>query len=511
MAITHFSMSIVKASKGQSVVAKAAYQSADRLYCDKDMSYKNYLYKQSELVYEGILLPSHAPDSFHDRATLWNAVEKVEKQCNAQYARNIIIALPNELPTDQLILLVKEYCMNEFVSKGMCCDIAIHDKGDGNPHAHILLTMRALDEHGKWMSKSRKVYVLDDDGNKIKLPSGNYKTRKENVTDWDNRDNCEKWRQSWASHTNKYLELCGSDVRIDLSSYERQGIDKIPTVHLGCAATEMEREGTSTCLGDLNRDIKSFNDLVGKVISVVKSLHDMWVGFRTPKPREESLSDYMSRYLEIRADGRSTWPLSAQQKCDFKDLITLHNTLCYLKHKGIYDIDGLNSYLQSCEKQEAGMKEKLKSINKRVSKIDAVITAKKICHEYEPIVKKLDKLFIKSAKEKYRSEHKDKIDAYFTKKSYLKKHAGEDAGKKLSELTSEKEKLLKKKADIEANLSSSMTESEKTLRSMIKTIKAASNEDVLKKRGIIDRLNDQKRRSELVNNKPARKNKLERD
>ena len=105
------------------------------------------------------------------------AVEKVEKQCNAQLARNIIIGLPNEIPNDQLILLVKEYCMDEFVSKGMCCDIAIHDKGDGNPHAHILLTMRALDEHGEWMNKSKKVYILDEDGNKIKLPSGNYKTR----------------------------------------------------------------------------------------------------------------------------------------------------------------------------------------------------------------------------------------------------------------------------------------------------------------------------------------------
>lgn len=161
MASTHFSVSIVKASQNQSAVAKASYQSAERLYCDKDMTYKNYLYKQSELVYKDILLPPNAPESFHDRATLWNAVEKVEKQCNAQYARNIIIGLPNEIPNDQLILLVKEYCMNEFVSKGMCCDIAIHDKGDGNPHAHILLTMRALDEHGEWMSKSRKIYVLD--------------------------------------------------------------------------------------------------------------------------------------------------------------------------------------------------------------------------------------------------------------------------------------------------------------------------------------------------------------
>ncbi|MDD6657034.1 MAG: MobQ family relaxase [Lachnospiraceae bacterium] len=511
MASTHFSVSIVKASQNQSAVAKASYQSAERLYCDKDMTYKNYLYKQSELVYKDILLPPNAPESFHDRATLWNAVEKVEKQCNAQYARNIIIGLPNEIPNDQLILLVKEYCMNEFVSKGMCCDIAIHDKGDGNPHAHILLTMRALDEHGEWMSKSRKIYVLDEDGNKIKLPSGNYKTRKENVTDWDDRDNCEKWRQSWANHANKYLELCGSDIRIDLSSYERQGIDKIPTVHLGSVASEMEREGIPSHLGDLNRDIISFNELMDKVIAIVQSLYDKWIASRTPKPHEESLADYMSRYLEIRADVRSTWSLYAQQKSDFKDLLSLHNTLCYLKSKGIYDINGLNSYLQSCEKNTASTKEKIKSINKRLSKINSVITAKEICRDYESIAKEYDKIFFSKPKEKYRSEHKDELDTYFTKKSYLKKYAGDDAGKKLSELNSEKDKLLKQKADLEASLSSIMTDDEKKLRSMIKTIKTAPNAEKLGKRSIHDRLNDQKRRSELSNNKPTRKNKHERN
>lgn len=257
--------------------------------------------------------------------------------------------------------------------------------------------------------------------------------------------------------------------------------------------------------------IISFNELIEKIIAIAQALYEIWVEFRTPKPHKESLADYMSRYLEIRAEVRSTWSPYAQQKCDFKDLITLHNTLCYLKYKGVYDIEGLNSYLQSCEEQEASTKEKIKSINERVGKINAVMNAKKICHEYESIAKEYDKKYFAASKAKYRSEHKDELDAYFKKKAYLKKYAGDDASKKLSELTSEKEKLLKQKSDLEASLSSAMTDNEKTLRSMIKTIKAAENADELGKRSIHDRLDDQMHRLKLLENKPARKHNIERN
>jgi len=98
---------------------------------------------------------------------LWNSAEKVETQWNSQLARKIIIALPIEIPTEQYAELVRSYCREQFVSKGMCCDFAVHDKGDGNPHTHIMLTMRAIDENGKWLPKCRKVYELDEHGNRI--------------------------------------------------------------------------------------------------------------------------------------------------------------------------------------------------------------------------------------------------------------------------------------------------------------------------------------------------------
>ena len=175
----HFKISIVKRSQGQSAVAGAAYQSGERLFSEYDQKTKFYN-KKKELVHSEIMLPPHAPPGYADRATLWNAVEAVENQWNSQLARRIVLALPREVPKDQYVSMLKEFCKAQFVSKGMIADFAIHDKDDGNPHAHILLTIRAMDEHGKWLPKARKVYDLDENGERIKLPSGNWKSHKEN-------------------------------------------------------------------------------------------------------------------------------------------------------------------------------------------------------------------------------------------------------------------------------------------------------------------------------------------
>ena len=164
---THFQISIQKRSENKSAVAGAAYQSGSKLFSEYDNRTKNYLRKQNEVIHSEILLPQNAPQEYLDRETLWNSAEKVETQWNSQLARKIIIALPREIQTDQYAELVRSYCREQFVSKGMCCDFAVHDKGDGNPHTHIMLTMRAIDENGNWLPKCRKVYELDEHGNRI--------------------------------------------------------------------------------------------------------------------------------------------------------------------------------------------------------------------------------------------------------------------------------------------------------------------------------------------------------
>ena len=128
----HFKITIVKRSQGQSAVAGAAYQSGERLFSEYDQKTKFYN-KKKELVHAEIMLPSHAPPGYADRATLWNAVEAVENQWNSQLARRIVLAFPVEVPKEQYLSMIKEFCQEQFVSKGMIADFAIHDKGD----AHI--------------------------------------------------------------------------------------------------------------------------------------------------------------------------------------------------------------------------------------------------------------------------------------------------------------------------------------------------------------------------------------
>lgn len=162
MPVPHLEIRIVQRSKGSSAVAGAAYQAGEKLFSEYDQKMKNYLYKK-EVVYTEVMLPTNAPPGYADRATLWNAAEEVEKQWNSQLARRFVVALPRETPTEMYPQMMQEYCREHFVSKGMCCDFAIHDPDPPghNPHCHIMLTMRAIDENGKWLPKSRKEDIQD--------------------------------------------------------------------------------------------------------------------------------------------------------------------------------------------------------------------------------------------------------------------------------------------------------------------------------------------------------------
>ena len=311
----HFKISIVKRSQGQSAVAGAAYQSGERLFSEYDQKTKFYN-KKKELVHAEIMLPTHAPPGYADRATLWNSVEAVENQWNSQLARRIVLALPREVPKDQYLPMLKEFCNEQFVSKGMVADFAIHDKGDGNPHAHILLTIRAMDEHGKWLPKARKVYDLDENGERIQLPSGNWKCHKENTVDWNDQKYAEVWRHGWETITNRYLEAAGRPERVDLRSFERQGVQQIPTVHLGPTAHQMEKRGIETFLGNLNRDIRAANSLMQSIRSTIRGLQ-RWIADLTEKKqllldalekaKEPTLSDLLVDYFNLRNEQRSGW------------------------------------------------------------------------------------------------------------------------------------------------------------------------------------------------------------
>ena len=273
MAIYHCSIKIIKRSQGRSAVAAAAYRSGENLTNEWDGITHDYT-RKGGVVHTEILLPMYAPTAFQDRSTLWNSVEEIEKSRNAQLAREIEIALPVELSRKEQIRLVRDYTQNTFVSVGMCADVAIHDKSDGNPHAHILLTMRPFKEDGSWDAKCRKEYNLDKNGQRIRLKSGVFKSHRVNTTDWNEPTKAEEWREAWAEHTNRALEQKGLSERIDHRSYERQGMEQIPTVHMGVAAMQMERRGIPTEKGGVNREIAAQNKLLKEIKARLTRLYN---------------------------------------------------------------------------------------------------------------------------------------------------------------------------------------------------------------------------------------------
>ena len=201
----HSHTKIVSRNKGRSAVAAAAYISGTKMENTWDGVTHDYTRKR-HIIYTEVMLPAHAPSEYADRYLLWNSVEWNETKANAQLARSIEVSLPAELNHEQNIALIRKYVQENFVDKGMCADVAFHDKNDGNPHMHILLTMRPLTEAGKWADKSRLEYILDADGNRIPArQKGRWKTRKVNTTDWDDRGNVERWRVAAADTINSTL------------------------------------------------------------------------------------------------------------------------------------------------------------------------------------------------------------------------------------------------------------------------------------------------------------------
>ena len=317
MPCPHNEITIVQRSQRQSAVAAAAYQSGEKLFCEYDQQVKHYPEKRG-IVHNEILLPANAPQEYADRNTLWNAAEAVEKQWNSQLARRWVLTIPREIPLDQYAVLVREFCEQQFVSKGMIADFAIHDPypPGHNPHAHVLLTMRAMDEHGKWLPKSRKVYDLDENGERIKLPSGRWKSHKEDTVDWNDQKYCEIWRHEWEVIQNRYLEANDRPERVDLRSYARQGLDIVPTVHEGAAVRQMEKRGIQTNIGNLNREIRAANNLMKSIRQLIQNLKG-WITelgekrkeLLAQKAAEEAtlLPNLLMKYMEIRKEERNRY------------------------------------------------------------------------------------------------------------------------------------------------------------------------------------------------------------
>jgi len=203
-----------------------------------------------------------------------------------------------ELTREQNISLVREYVKRHFVNAGMCADICIHDKNDGNPHAHIMLTMRPFNEDTTWGDRQKKGYILDPYGEKIyDKKKRSYKCKSIPTTDWNEQTKAEEWRQGWAETANNYLVMnSGTHIKIDHRSYERQGIEQIPTIHLGVAAHQMEKRGIRTERGNINREIEVNNQRLRQLKARIVKLQK-WAKEETANTEPPTLADMIQDRL----------------------------------------------------------------------------------------------------------------------------------------------------------------------------------------------------------------------
>ena len=434
IAIYHCSIKIVSRGKGKSAVAAAAYRSGEKLTNEWDGLTHDYT-KKGGVVHSEILLPAHAPPAFSDRSTLWNSVELSEKSNNAQLAREVEIALPVELSREEQTRLVREYCSSQFVSKGMIADFNLHDTGGGNPHAHILLTMRPLDEKGAWLPKSKKEYVLDENGEKIRLPSGRYKTRKVDLVDWNNRENAEVWRRAWADLANEYLAQNNRPERIDHRSYERQGIDQLPTVHVGVSATQMEKKGIVTERGELNRNINAANRILREIRRLVRGLKDWIAELKERKTAllealtearaqasEPTIPQLLARYMEQRGEERADWTSKGKLKGTVSDFNKVQAAMEFLRQKEISTVETLDRQLDGISETAVAIRDSMRKAERRIKDIDTLLSHIGNYEKYQPVYREYAAIGWKKQKEKFEEAHRGELDAYRAAARYVKTH-----------------------------------------------------------------------------------------
>ena len=436
IAIYHCNISIVSRGKGKSAVAAAAYRSGEKLTNEWDGMTHDYT-RKGGVVHTEIMLPSHAPPSFSDRSTLWNSVELYEKAGNAQLAREIDAALPIELSREEQIRLVREYCSSQFVSRGMCVDFVIHDTNSGNPHCHIMLTMRPLDERGAWAAKSKKEYDLDENGERIRLPSGRYKTHKVDLTGWNSQENALVWRKAWADYTNDFLERNGSPERIDHRSNAERGIDEIPTVHMGVAACQMEKKGIATEKGELNRNIQKTNRLIREIRAQISKLKE-WIAdlFKAREtapeqpPQSPNLANLLMKYLSVQREKSRKYSQRWQQQHAADELKTIAAAVNYLSEHSISTLDELDASLSSVSDKVYSIREGMKTAEQRMKELQKLIENGENYLQYKPIHAELKKLKNgwTNKRDKYEEAHRAELTLWNAASRYL--HANLPKGTK---------------------------------------------------------------------------------
>ena len=438
----HFSVNIISRGKGKSAVASAAYISGEKIKNEWDGVTHDYTKKQGVISKE-IFLPDHAPKEYKDRKTLWNSVELFEKNSNAQLARNFIISLPKELSIEENKKMIEEYVQNNFVKEGMIVDLAIHDEsreGNQNIHAHIMTIVRPINEDGTWGQKSKKEYILDGKGEKILNKNGKPKTRKVELTSWNDKGNVEKWRENFSDLCNEYLAKNKIEKRVDHRSFKRQGIKQIPTIHLGASASAMERKGIRTEKGDINREIKKQNELLKNIGNEIKKITSWLAGFKdklkesyreykdqSKKQIENesglfNLYEYLSFYQEMQENNRAELSFYGKRNKAIYDLKRYASGINYLRENKIKTISDLQGHINNIRSKNSEIyktikenSQKIEDLNKCLAYAKTVRKTKATYQEYES-----KKIF----KESFYKNNQKEIDQHIRARTLIEKISG---------------------------------------------------------------------------------------
>ena len=362
MAIYHLSIKIISRGSGKSAVAAAAYRAGETIKNEYDGIVHDYT-RKSGIVHTEILLPENAPAEYSNRAVLWNAVEKSERYCTAQLSREIEIALPVELTREQNISLARRFIKENFVTAGMCADICIHDKDGTNPHAHVMLTMRPIESNGKWGQKSYTV-------NGKKIPT----------VDWNDRDKADIWRKAWEDYCNAELYANGFDITIDHRSYEKQGIEQLPTIHLGAAVSQMEKRGIRTERGDINRAIEVTNKELRQLRARINHLQK-WITEEEINAKPPTLADVLDEIMSRQGQSSLT---------RLKNGAEIFN---FLYNNAIFNMDELEKKVSAMHGRIHRITEDMKPVNRRIDTLKEHIYQSEHFKEHRALKRQYDKIY----------------------------------------------------------------------------------------------------------------------
>lgn len=315
MAIYSCNISNVSRAKGSSSVATLSYIEAEK-YRDERTGILYDYGRAERVIGSGTIIPYTAPEDFLYPEKLFNSIELYEKADNARTAKKIIVALPREFDKETSMKVLDSYITNNLVEKGYCATFAIHtDKENNNPHAHILVANRQIDDKGEWASKRKMEYVLDDKGERTPLLDENgeqkkdkngrkqWKRRSAEVNPLDTKEMLQQLRENWAKECNKFLD---QGNQIDHRSFKDRGIDDIPTIHEGYAAREREKRGEKSERCEYNREIMSFRWLREKVKAMKEELKHMMERLESipepapdPVPAKTKDEDDLEKYIVL--------------------------------------------------------------------------------------------------------------------------------------------------------------------------------------------------------------------